>query len=82
MGMTGALPVWIVVVIVMWVLASPLLGVAMILFPGRRRGAAAAFERGEHRLVRRAAVPPRAVSRVRAGCERRARRRRIPHAGA
>jgi hypothetical protein len=76
------LPGWIVVVIIVWVLASLLLGVTMILFLRRREGGAPLFERGQPRLVRLAAVAPRTVSRVRAACDRRARRRRIPRAGA
>jgi hypothetical protein len=70
---------WIVVVIVMWVLASLLLGVTMTLFLRRREAGAPPFGRGEPQLVRPGARP---VSRVRAACGRRARRGRMPRAGA
>jgi hypothetical protein len=78
----GTLPGWIMVVILIWILASLLLGATMILFLRRRESAVPPSERGAPRLLRRVAVPPRTVSRVRAACDTLARRRRTPRAGA
>ena len=71
------MPGWIVVVVLMWVLASLLVGVTMILLLRRREGPPPSFELGEPPLVSRA-LAPRVVWRVRAACDRCARRSRIP----
>ena len=60
------MPDWIVVVIVMWVIASPLLGLTMIFILRRRMSAARASDRREPRLSNGGA------------CERRVRHSQTP----
>lgn len=82
LGWRGLLPGWIVVVILMWVLASLLLGLTMILLLRRRESTARPLDPREPRPTNLAAVAPRALSNARAACNSRARRSRIPRGGA
>ena len=81
-GEEGTLPGWIAVVIVMWVLASLLLGLILILLLRRRESVAGPVDPREPRPISHAAVAPRVVWKARARCDRRARRSRIPRPGA